>query len=169
VLAAKALVIGVVTFVAGVVAAGIALPLGEHILRANGNPIYPAGTGPELRAIVGTAALLAVAAVLALALGTILRRSALAVTLVIVLIVLPYILAVASVLSPGPAEWLLRVTPAAAFAVQQTVPRYHQVAGPYTPVDGYFPLAPWAGFAVLCGYTACALGLAAHLVQRRDV
>ena len=45
VLAAKALVIGAVTFVAGLVAAGIALPLGEHVLRANGNPIYPAGTG----------------------------------------------------------------------------------------------------------------------------
>ena len=58
---------------------------------------------------------------LALALGTILRRSARAVTAVILLIVLPYILAVASVLPAGPAEWLLRVTPAAAFAVQQTV------------------------------------------------
>lgn len=105
---------------------------------------------------------------LALALGTILRRSAGAVTAVIVLIVLPYILAVASVLSPAPSEWLLRVTPAAAFAVQQTVVRYPQVSAPYTPVDGYFPLAPWAGFAVLCGYTACALGLAVYLVRRRD-
>ena len=106
---------------------------------------------------------------LALALGTILRRSALAVTAVIVLIVLPYILAVASVLPAGPAEWLLRVTPAAAFAVQQTLVRYPQVARAYTPADGYFPLAPWAGFAVLCGYTACALGLATYLVRRRDV
>jgi ABC-type transport system involved in multi-copper enzyme maturation permease subunit len=169
VLAAKALVIGAVVFVAGLVAAGIALLLGKHILRANGNAIYPAGTGAELRAIIGTAALLAVAAVLALALGTILRRSALAVTAVILLIVLPYVLAVASVLPAGPAEWLLRVTPAAAFAVQQTVIRYPQVAAPYTPTDGYFPLAPGAGLAVLCGYTACALALAAYLLCRRDV
>jgi len=58
---------------------------------------------------------------------------------------------------------------AAAFAVQQTLIRYPQVAASYAPADGYFPLAPWAGFAVLCGYTACALGLAAHLVRRRDV
>jgi ABC-type transport system involved in multi-copper enzyme maturation permease subunit len=168
VLAAKAVVIGAVVFVAGMIGAGIALPLGEHRLRANGNAIYPAGTGTELRAVVGTAALLAVAAVFALALGTILRRSAMAVTVVIVLIVLPYLLAVASVLSPVPAEWLLRVTPAAAFAVQQTLVRYPQVAASYTPVNGYFPLAPWAGFAVLCGYTACAFGLAVYLVRRRD-
>jgi ABC-type transport system involved in multi-copper enzyme maturation permease subunit len=169
VLAAKAVVIGAVMFLAGLVAASIALPLGEHVLRANGNSIYPASTGTELRVIVGTAALLAVAAVLALALGTILRRSALAVTAVIVLIVVPYILAVASALPVGPAEWLLRVTPAAAFAVQQTLVRYPQVAAPYTPADGYFPLAPWAGFGVLCGFTACALALAVHLVRRRDV
>jgi ABC-type transport system involved in multi-copper enzyme maturation permease subunit len=169
VLAAKALVIGAVSFVAGLVGAAIALPLGEHVLRGNGIDIYPAGTLTELRAIVGTAALLAVAAVFALALGTILRRSALAVTAVIVLIVLPYILAVASSLPAGPAEWLLRVTPAAAFAVQQTLVRYPQVVAPYRPGDGYFPLAPWAGFAVLCTYTMCALGLAAYLLRRRDV
>jgi ABC-type transport system involved in multi-copper enzyme maturation permease subunit len=169
VLAAKAVVIGAVVFVAGLVGAGIALPLGEHRLRANGNPIYPASTGTELRAIIGTAALLAVASVLALALGTILRRSAPAVTAVILLIVLPYILAVASVLPAGPAEWLLRVTPAAAFAVQQTLIRYPQVTAAYTPVDGYFPLSAWAGLAVLCGYTLCALALAGYLLRRRDV
>jgi hypothetical protein len=78
--------------------------------------------------------------VLALALGTILRRSARAVTAVVVLIVLPYILAVVSVLPAGPAESLLRVTPAAAFAVQQILVRYPQVTAPYTPTDGYFPL-----------------------------
>jgi uncharacterized membrane protein len=62
----------------------------------------------------------------------------------------------------------LRLTPAAAFAIQQTVTQYPQVAGTYTPGNGYFPLAPWAGFAVLCGYTACALALAAFLLHRRD-
>jgi ABC-type transport system involved in multi-copper enzyme maturation permease subunit len=169
VLAAKAIVIGGVTFVTCLIAAGIAVPVGEHVLRGNGVAVYPAGTATELRAIIGTAALLAVAAVLALALATILRRSALAVTAVIVLIVLPYILAVASSLPAGPAEWLLRVTPAAAFAVQQTLIRYPQVVAPYTPSDGYFPLSPWAGFAVLCGYTLCALGLATYLLRRRDV
>jgi ABC-type transport system involved in multi-copper enzyme maturation permease subunit len=169
VLLAKAVVVCAVVFAAGLIGAGIALPLGKHMLRANGNPTYPTGTGTELRAIVGTAALLAVAAVFALALGTIMRRSAPAVTAVILLIVLPYILAVASVLPAGPAEWLLRVTPAAAFSVQQTLVRYPQVIAPYTPSDGYFPLSPWAGLAVLCGYTLCALALAGYLLRRRDV
>jgi ABC-type transport system involved in multi-copper enzyme maturation permease subunit len=169
VLAAKALVVGGVTFVAALIAAAIALPLGEHLLRANGNSIYPTTTGTELRAIAGTAALLAVAAVLALALGAILRRSAMTVTVVIGLIVLPYILAVASVLPASPAEWLLRVTPAAAFAVQQTLVRYPQVAAGYTPNDGYFPLSPLAGLGVLCAYTAGALALATYLLHRRDV
>jgi ABC-type transport system involved in multi-copper enzyme maturation permease subunit len=169
VLAAKAVVIGGVVFAAGLAGAGIALPLGARELRANGSPVYPTSTAAELRAVVGTAALLAVAAVLALAVGTILRRSAPTVTAIVVTIVLPYILAVASVLPAGPAEWLLRVTPAAAFSVQQTLVRYPQVNAAYRPVDGYFPLAPWAGFAVLCGYTLCAMSVAMYLLRRRDV
>jgi ABC-type transport system involved in multi-copper enzyme maturation permease subunit len=169
VLAAKALVIASVTFVAGLAGAAVALPLGAHILRANGNAIYPASTITEARVIVGTAALLAVAAVLALAVGAILRRSAGAVTAVIAAIVLPYLLAVASALPTGTAQWLLRLTPAAAFAIQQSLIQYPQVSASYTPGNGYFPLAPWAGFAVLCGYTACALGLAVFQLHRRDV
>ena len=60
-------------------------------------------------------------------------------TAVIVLIVLPYILAVASVLPAGPAEWLLRVTPAAAFAVQQTLVRYHAGRGALHPQRRLLP------------------------------
>lgn len=168
VLAAKAVVIGVLAFVAGLAAAAVAVPLGEHILRANGNAIYPVSTLTELRVVVGTAALLAVVAVLALAVGSMLRRSAGAVTLVVAAIVLPYILAVAYVLPAGPAQWLLRLTPAAGFAIQQSLTRYPQVSAGYTPANGFFPLAPWAGFAVLCAYTAVTLGLAIQLLRRRD-
>jgi ABC-type transport system involved in multi-copper enzyme maturation permease subunit len=32
----------------------------------------------------------------------------------------------------------------------------------------FYPLEPWAGFAVLCAYTALALGLATFLLRRRD-
>ena len=109
--------------------------------------------------MVGTAALLAVAAVLALAVGTILRRSAAAVAAVVVLIVLPYILAVA-VGAAGRA----RAVAAAGHARRppspssRALPEYPQVHQAYTPASGFFPLAPWAGFAVLCGWTAAALG-----------
>ena len=100
----------------------------------------------ELRIIVGTAALVAVVAVLALAVGTMMRRSAAAVTVVIVVIVLPYFLAISPVLPDSAADWMLRITPAAAFAVQQALPGYAQVDAIYSPgPGGYFPLAPWAG------------------------
>ena len=73
-------------------------------------------------------------------------------------IVLPYLLGVVSVLPAGAADWVLRITPAAAFAVQQAMPQYAQVTALYSPggAGGYFPLAPWAGFAVLCGWAAVA-------------
>jgi ABC-type transport system involved in multi-copper enzyme maturation permease subunit len=168
VLAAKAIVIGSVTFVAGLVAAAAAVIIGAQLSRHKGTYVFPASWATELRVIAGTAALLAAAAVLALALGTVLRRSAAAVTLVIVVIVLPYILGVASVLPASASDWLLRITPAAAFAMLQAAPQYPQVTAIYTPTSGYFPLAPWAGLAVLCAYAVLALGLAVVLLRRRD-
>jgi ABC-type transport system involved in multi-copper enzyme maturation permease subunit len=170
VLAAKAVVIGGVTFVAGLVGAAIALPLGEARIRSGGYWLLPIPALTEVRMIVGVAAMLAVAAVLGLALGAIPRRGVAAVTVVIVVIFLPYLLGTLQGLLPlGAQEWLLRVTPAAAFAVSQQLPAYHQVVMAYTPDNGYFPLAPWAGFAVLCLWAAAAFGGAVYLVRRRDV
>ena len=115
------------------------------------------------------AALLALSAVLGLAVGTLLRRSAGAVTAVIAGLLLPYLLAVTPGILPVAAEqWLVRVTPAAAFAVQQSVVQYPQVNTVYAAGAGYFPLAPWAGLAVLCAWTAVALVLAVFLLRRRD-
>jgi ABC-type transport system involved in multi-copper enzyme maturation permease subunit len=167
VLAAKAVVIGSVTFLAGLAGSIAAVVAGERLLRSNGNFILPVSAFTEVRAVAGTAAIVAVAAVLALALGALLRSSAGAVAAVIAAVVLPYLLAII-VLPEGAADWLLRLTPAAAFAIQQTTPAYPQVSAPYTPGNGYFPLAPWAGFAVLCGYTALAVGLAVVALRRRD-
>ncbi len=168
VLVAKAIVIGTVTFVGGLIAAGISVPLGKKILRDHGNFVLPVSTFTEVRVIVGTAALLAVSAVLALGIAATMRRSASAVTAVIVAIVLPYLIALAPVLPVGASAWLLRLTPAAAFAIQQSVQEYPQVASEYAPYNGYFPLPPWGGLAVLCLYAAAALGLAIVLLRRRD-
>ena len=167
VLAAKALVIGAVTFVVGLAAAAAAVILGTQIGRSRAY-VFPATWTTELRVVVGTAGLLAVAAVLALALGAVLRRSVATVTILVVAIVLPYILSVASVLPVGVLDWLLRLTPAAAFAIQQAAPQYPQVTALYSPGTGYFPLVPWAGFAVLCAWTALVFGLALVLIRRRD-
>ncbi len=167
VLAAKAVVIGLVSFVLGVAAAAVAVLAGPAISRSRGVYVLPVGWATELEVIVGVGALLAVAAVLAVAVGTMLRRSVLAVATVIVVFVLPYILGETSVVAPGVSEWMFRATPVAAFAVGQSVPAYPQVIGQYGPPE-YFALAPWAGLLVLCGYAAAALTAAYLLLRRRD-
>jgi ABC-type transport system involved in multi-copper enzyme maturation permease subunit len=169
VLAAKAIVIAAVTFAAGLVSATVVVTFGQRVLRDHGVYVWPTTALTDVRVIVGTAAALAVAAVIALAIATVVRRSAVAVATVIVVIVLPYLLTVTTPLLPaGPTDWLARVTPAAAFAVQQTLIQYPQVSNVYAPSAGYWPLAPWAGFAVLCAWAAGALGLAVYLLNRRD-
>ncbi|MGZ4443739.1 MAG: ABC transporter permease subunit [Nocardioidaceae bacterium] len=167
VLAAKAVVVGAVTFAAGLAAAAVVVVAGQRVLRGNGVYVHPASTPTELRIVAGTAALLAVAAILALGLGALLRRGVTAVTAAVVVIVLPYLLAM-TVLPTDAARWLLRISPAAAFALQQATPEYPQVANLYTPATGYFPLPPWAGLAVLAGWAALALGAAAAMLRRRD-
>ncbi|NUT53026.1 MAG: hypothetical protein HOV94_37915 [Saccharothrix sp.] len=168
VLAAKAIVLGGVTFAAGLVGAAVALPVGERLARANGVYFFPVTSSTELRLVLGTAALLATASVLALAVGTLFRRSAGAVTTVIAVTVLPHILIANPFMPAGVSDWLARVTPAAAFAVHQTLEPYHQVASIYTPYNGYYPLPPWAGYAVLGGYAVVSLAAAAVVLRRRD-
>jgi ABC-type transport system involved in multi-copper enzyme maturation permease subunit len=169
VLAAKSIMIFGVTFVVSLIAVGITLPLGLHKLQAGGNPIDPIYALTEARMIVGTALLLAVSAVLALAIDTMTRRSMLAIAGVIAVIFIPYMLVTVGGLLPVSAqEWLLRVLPAAAFSLQQAYPAYHQVFAQYAPVNGYYPLSPLAGLGVLVLWTAVALGAAGWLLTRRD-
>ena len=169
VLAAKAIVTGAVTFAAGLAGSAAAVLLGERMLRGSGYYIFPVGGLTQVRVIAGTAALLAVAAVLALALGAIWRHGAGPVTATIALIVVPYFFTgPMAILRGTAADWLLRVTPAAAFAVQQVLPAYPQVSNAYIPQYGYYPLPPLAGLAVLCAWAAVALALAAFLLRRRD-
>ncbi|MEV5753255.1 ABC transporter permease subunit [Actinoallomurus sp. NPDC052308] len=166
VLAAKAVVIGAAAFVIGALAAAVAVPLGEHILKANGAYVFPVSTPTMARIIAGAGALVAVTAVAVLAVGTIVRKSAGAVTAGIVVFVLPYI--IGSSMSGGAEQWLFRLTPAAGFSVLGALPRSAQVAYPYTMANGYYPLSWWAGLAVLCAYAALALGIAAVTLRRRD-
>ena len=166
-LAAKAVVIGLLTFLLGSAAVAVAVIVGNRVSHDSGTYVLPVGWPTEAQVILGTGAMLAVASVLALAIGTVLRRSVASVAAVIVAIVLPYIIGVSGILPASASEWILRVTPAAAFAIEQSVPQYQQVVGHYGPPD-YFPLAPWSGLAVLCAYAAVAFGLAAWLLRHRD-
>ena len=171
VLAAKAIVIGLVTFAAGLAGAAVALPIAENKLHSGGwassvYPVWSLTSSRGLQIVAGTAGLLAVTAILALSAGAVLRRTAGAIAAVVVLLIVPLILG--TILPQGPADWLLRLTPAAAFGLQQGTPHYSQVTSVCQPINGCFPLAPWEGFAVLCAWGAAALGIAVFLLRRRD-
>ncbi|MGH3758006.1 hypothetical protein [Actinophytocola sp.] len=146
--------LGAATFAAGLVASFGAYLLASPILRSNGLRPGSLTDGPVLRAVVGTAALLAVVAVFSLGVATILRRSLPAVTVVLLLLLVPQI--VATGLPVAAAVWVERLTPTAGFAIQQTIRTYDTAIG------------PWAGFGVLCAYTAVVLAIAARRLARRD-
>jgi hypothetical protein len=168
ILAAKAVVVGAVSFVVGVLAAAVVVTAGRAAMEGNGVYVTATSTGTVLRLVFGTGALLAVAAVFGVALGALVRRGAVAVTVAVTTVVLPYLLAV-TVLPDAAADWLLRVTPAAAFAVQQSAREYPQVDNLYVAAGGYFPLPPWGGFAVLVGWAALLLGSAWSRLRKADV
>jgi ABC-type transport system involved in multi-copper enzyme maturation permease subunit len=168
VLAAKSVVVAAVGFIVGLAGASVAVLAGEAITRARGSHAFPISGTAEARVIIGTAILTALLAVLALAIGTIVRRSAAAVAVAIVVIVLPYFFAVFAAVPLSAGDWLLRIMPAAGFALQQPYPAYGQVTMFYAPFSGYFPLSPLAGLGVLAAWTAAALALAAYLLRRRD-
>ncbi|MFC8131516.1 DUF1349 domain-containing protein [Streptomyces sp. NPDC057302] len=171
VLLAKAAVVGAVTFAAGLVASIASFLISMPVLRANGHkpprfPDYSLTDGPVLRAVLGTAALLALIAVLALALGALLRSTAAAITTVVVVIVLPLILV--SMLPIGLSQWLQRLTPVAGFAIQETTPRYDQVASLCLPEDGCYPQGAWTGLATLAAYAVVVLGIAVWRIRKKD-
>lgn len=171
VLAAKAIVIGLVTFVIGAIAAAIAIPVGVHVLDTGGNYIFPTDTLTLIQIIAGTGALLAITAIGVLALGTILRTSAGAVTVGIVLFILPNLVGPGVLGQGGTGGFttaLYRFSPAAAFSIFGVLPRSSLVSFPYTLANGYYPLPAWAGLAVLAAYSAVGLTLAAYLLRRRD-
>ena len=168
VLAAKAIVIAAVTFVAGLVATAIGVPLAERILRAHGNFIFPVPLLTELRVIGGAAAILAVSAVLALAIGVLLRRSAGAVTAAD----RGDPAAAPAGHRPGAARRHRGLAaaghPGGGFRHPAERPAVPAGGGQYSAFNGYYPLAPWAGLAVLCGCAALALRLAIVALRRRD-
>lgn len=159
VLAAKAVVLAGTVFVTGLAAAVTALLLTRPIQRRNGMgpPVHPDPSLSDptvLRAVVGTAATLALVALFSLGVGVLLRRTAGAVILLFgVFLVVPIVAQVSSV---DVNNWVNRATPIAGLAIRQTM---HLLGD---------PAGPWGGFAVLCGYTAVALGAAFWAQSRRD-
>jgi hypothetical protein len=159
VVAAKAVVLGGCTLVAGLVATTAAFFASQPGQRSHGYrpPAYPYPSLFEpqvLRAVIGAAVVLAVLGIAGLGLGMLLRRSVRAIVLGMGAMLVPQIVGAAVAASVGP--WLGRVTPVAGLAVIQT--RGGQLFG----------ISPRAGFAVLAGYAVVALVAAVMLVRRRD-
>ncbi len=166
VLAAKAVVIGATTFVVGLVASLTAFFLTQPVLRSNGfgPPAYPVPSltdGPVLRAVIGAALNLALVAIFALALGTIMRRNAGAIATGMVVLLLPIVFAGSLPLSVE--QWLIRTTPAAGLSVLQTIEQDNDTA-----VEPWNMADPWVGLGVLGAYAAAGLAVACWQLRRRD-
>ncbi|MGC7094955.1 hypothetical protein ACPZ19_09840 [Amycolatopsis lurida] len=142
-------VVGSAGFLAGLLAAGLALPAGVLATRIAGGTVLPVDAFTWVRVVLGVAVLVGLFAVLAHALRSWLITA--------VVTAVPYVLAF--VLPADVGDWLLRVTPAAGFAVLQTAEEFPQVLADYSPSAGYFPLPGWAGLVVTCAFAALATAL----------
>jgi len=165
VLAAKAVVLGVVAYAVGLTAAVISVLAAPRVLRTHGFglPAFPPVSlteWPVLRTVLLTAAFVAAISLFSLGLGAAIRHSAAAITTAIVVVVLPVIVGMALL---GPAgEWLARLTPAGGFATTRSQPPTPLLSEPWAV------LSPWAGLGVTCSYAAGSLLLAWWLLRRRD-
>ncbi|MFF9079143.1 ABC transporter permease subunit [Streptomyces rubiginosohelvolus] len=153
VLAAKAALVAGVMYVLALASCALAYLVGDALL-----PEGRYAQGEPLPALFGIAASFAVAAVLGLAVGTLVRHSAGAVTTVIGLLLLP------SLFGPlfGDAErWIAGLSPTAALEkLTQTSDAAADTVG---------SLGPWPSLLLVAAYTtALALG-ALVLLRRRDV
>ena len=160
VLAAKALVSGALALAVGIPAAIASFYVGMEILpgsgfnELNGYPRESLGDGDNMRAVIGTSVFFALLTLLSLGVGTIVRHTAGAITIVLGLAFVPLILT--GVLSERAGDLVEKLTPVTAgLAVQHTV-------------AGDAPIGPWAGLGVLAAYTVGTLLVAGWLLVRRD-
>jgi ABC-2 type transport system permease protein len=156
VVAAKAVVFGAVALVTGLVASfgafflGQALMSGRHLGASLGQPHV-------LRAVIGGALFLTVCGLLGLGLGLVLRHAAAAISAVVGLLFVLFILALQL-----PASWKDPVGKWVPLNAGSQV--WTAAASPAS--DHMF--AAWTGFAVFCGYAAIAIAGGLILVRRRD-
>lgn len=156
VLAAKAAVFTAAATVTGIVSSFAAFFLGQAVLTGKGIGTHLGGPG-ALRSVLGAGLYLAVLGLLSLGLGTLIRRTAGAIATVAgLVIILP-------VLVQGlPSAWQTAITRYLPSDAGQAIIGRTKFAPP-GPL-----LSPWAGFALLCAYTAAVLSAAALALSRRD-
>ncbi len=151
VVAAKAAAFGAIAFVVGTVSGLIAFLVGQTILGVHGVSLTSPGAA---RSVIGVGLYLGLLAVLAVALGTIVRRTAGAIAALLGLIlILPA---------------LLLTLPA---SIQDTVVKFlpgNAGQAIFSTTNNSSTLTPWPGLAVFALYVAAAAAISVVLVRRRD-
>ncbi|GLZ81613.1 hypothetical protein Afil01_64200 [Actinorhabdospora filicis] len=154
--AARAGVAGAAAFAVTTVGAAVAVWAGSA-LRAPETPMFHAGFATGARVVLGAGVFGACAAVLALALGVLLRKGWRAGLVASAAALVPYLFVMLPVLPPGVVDWLFMVTPSAGYSVLGVLTAYPQVESLYAPYTGYYPLPWWAGLLIAAAYAGALL------------
>jgi ABC-2 type transport system permease protein len=152
VLAAKSFVVAAVAFVVALIAAGAAYRVATATLSGQGH-----ATGQPMPALLGVALNLAAVAVLGLAMGTILRHAAGAITAMLAILLLP------SLIGRLFGDWQPWVTGASPLAALQKLSQSSDA----TP-DLAGSLGAWPSLWLVCAYSVAALAVAAWRLHARD-
>ncbi len=154
--AAKAVVFAAITFVVGLITTFASFFLGQAIMSSD-HINATLGQPGVLRAVIGGALFLTACGLLAFGVGLLIRHTAGAISLMVVLLFVITIL-----VNFLPSDWQNHVDkwmPADAGVQIWTV----------VPATGNPPVfAPWTGFAVLCGYAAIAIAAGVILFRKRN-
>jgi ABC-2 type transport system permease protein len=154
VLAAKAVVVGLVTLVLGEVLAFAAFWAGQAVLHSPA-PHAALGQPGVLRAVLMGGAYLPLIALTGLGIGTLVRHAAVGISAAVAAIfVLPVV--------------LLALPESIQHAVQRYLPMVIAENSLTAVKAEQYALSPWAGLAMLVLYAAAVLGAAALLLARRD-
>ncbi|HEY3869702.1 MAG TPA: ABC transporter permease [Actinocrinis sp.] len=160
VLAAKAAVIAALTLAAGAVTVAVSLLIARAELTVHGfaatNGRFPLLAGPTLRAAFGSVLYLGLIGILAAGAALAVRDAAAATGIVLGLL---YLFPLAAQLA-GNAAWQRHL--------QQIGPTTAGLAVQATTNLSTLPIQPWAGLAVLAGWSAAALLAGGLVLHRRD-
>ena len=152
-LGAKLAVFTLVALVAGEILGFVSFLLGQAIIHGHA-PSASFHQPQILRAVIGSGLYVALLAVIAVGIGTILRNAAAAIaTVVALLFVLP------GVAQALPSSWRNPVTEYWPTQAGSQILQIHRDA---------HTLAPWAGFGVMAIFAAVVLAAAFALINRRD-
>jgi ABC-2 type transport system permease protein len=167
VLAAKAAVVGLVSFPLAHPASPAAFLISQSLLHDRGfvAPAYPpvSITDPEAaRAVVGTALLLTAYCLIALGIGTALRHTGASIAAGMGLVFAPLLML--GVFPEHIRERIQQATPLAGMAVQSTTGR---MLSQFADNDG-MPIGPWQGLGVAFTWAFGALAVGYAVLRRRD-